>query len=268
MSLRIAVIPDVQAKHGVDLSHLADVGRYIADKQPQIIVCMGDFADMESLSSYDKGKKSFEGRRYKKDIEAAKRAMDILMDPIAKTMKYRPKMHLLYGNHEDRIDRAVEIQPEFDGVISKDDLSYESWGWETHEFLKPIFIEGVAFSHYFVSGPMCRPITTARALLNKLHASAIAGHQQTLDIARTNTLDGRAITTVIAGSCYTHKENYLGPQGNNHWRGMLFLNDVRGGDFDLMPLTLRYLRSRYEQKPTPQVRSRSSARGTQPSAGR
>ena len=33
------------------------------------VICMGDFASMDSMSSYDRKKKSFEGRRYKKDIE-------------------------------------------------------------------------------------------------------------------------------------------------------------------------------------------------------
>ena len=37
---------------------------------------MGDFASMDSLSSYDKGKKSLKGRRYKKDIDHAHDALE------------------------------------------------------------------------------------------------------------------------------------------------------------------------------------------------
>jgi hypothetical protein len=153
---------------------------------------------------------------------------------------------MLYGNHEERILRAIELQPEFEGVISLDDLGYVDAGWNTFDFLKPVIIDDIAYSHYFVSGVMGRPITTARSMLTKLHGSCIAGHQQTLDIARANRVDGTAITAVIAGACYEHDEAYLNAQSNNHWRGMLFLNDVRdAGDFDLMPLTIRYLKSRY-----------------------
>ena len=43
-------------------------GKMARDLKPTTIVCMGDFASMDSLSSYDKGKKSFEGRRYKKVV--------------------------------------------------------------------------------------------------------------------------------------------------------------------------------------------------------
>ena len=42
------VIPDVQAKPGVPLDHLTWGGNYIAEKKPDAIICIGDFADMPS----------------------------------------------------------------------------------------------------------------------------------------------------------------------------------------------------------------------------
>jgi hypothetical protein len=50
-------IPDVQAKEGVPFDHLDWIGRFIVDKKPDVIIQAGDFADMPSLSSYDRGKK-------------------------------------------------------------------------------------------------------------------------------------------------------------------------------------------------------------------
>ena len=43
-------------------------GRVAADYKVSHVICMGDFCCMDSLSSYDRGKKSFEGRRYQKDM--------------------------------------------------------------------------------------------------------------------------------------------------------------------------------------------------------
>ena len=77
-----AVIPDTQVKPGLDFSHLTWCGEYLAEKRPDVIVMIGDWADMPSLSEYDKGKKSFEGRTYKADIEASHEAMECLMTPI------------------------------------------------------------------------------------------------------------------------------------------------------------------------------------------
>lgn len=244
--MRIAVIPDTQAKPGVDFRFLTAVGRYIAEKRPEVIVHLGDFADMPSLSSYDKGKREFEGRRYVNDVAAAHRAMEVLLTPIEKAAGYKPRRVMLLGNHEDRINRATNNTPELAGLISTDDLRYKAYGWEVHEFLRPVVIRDIAFAHYFTSGVMGRPTTTAAALLAKKHMSCIAGHQQGFMMATANRADGKLLTGIIAGSCYEHREAYLGPQGNVHFRGMVFLNDVRrGGEFDVMPLTLSFLKRRY-----------------------
>jgi hypothetical protein len=248
--LRIMVIPDVQAKPGVDFSYLSRFGEYALEKRPSIIVVGGDWADMPSLSSYDKGKKAFEGRRYKRDIEAGQFAMQAFLKPIEdfnKTAKkpYNPRKVLLYGNHEHRIDRAVNDDPMLAGMLSKKDLAFEEYGWECHEFLEVVLIEGIAFSHYFTSGVMGRPVTSAQALLTKKHMSCLAFHQQGLQIATGHRADGTLLTAVIAGSAYEHSEDYLGPQGNNHWRGFLMLNDVKDGAFDLMPVSLSYINKKY-----------------------
>lgn len=60
---RHLVIPDTQVKPNESIDHLLWAGKYAVDMQPDTIICIGDWWDMGSLSSYDKGKKSFEGRR-------------------------------------------------------------------------------------------------------------------------------------------------------------------------------------------------------------
>jgi hypothetical protein len=248
---RILVLPDVQAKPGVDFSYLERIGLYIVEKKPDVIVCIGDFADMPSLSSYDKGKKSFEGRRYKRDIEAAQFAMQAFLKPINEHNEkhpgrpYTPRMVLTLGNHEERINRACNEDPKLDGVLSLKDLAYEEYGWEVHDFLKVIVIEGIAFSHYFTTGVMGRPAGSAQAQLRKCGMSCFAGHQQGKQIAYAHRADGRTITSIISGSCYEADESYLGPQGNQHWRGFWVLHDVQDGAFDEMPVSLSYINQRY-----------------------
>ena len=66
--LKIAVIADTQYKPGVSSDYLIATARYINSKNPDVVVHIGDHFDFPSLSSYDKGKKSFEGRRLKKDM--------------------------------------------------------------------------------------------------------------------------------------------------------------------------------------------------------
>lgn len=255
MTKSILVIPDAQVKPDTPTDHLRWLGNYIVQKKPDIIVNIGDFADMASLSSYDVGKKSFEGRRYRSDIEAQHRAMWELLNPLDrynqtqrnnKKRVYQPEMHLTLGNHENRINRAVNDDPKLDGTIGINDLQYESWGWQVHPFLEVINLQGISFSHYFVSGTAGRPASTANAQLNKTHNSCIAGHQQGLQIATGKRADGTLLTSIIAGSFYLHDEEYLGSQGNNHWRGALMLHGCENGQFDLNLLPMRYLQEKYD----------------------
>lgn len=248
------VIPDCQVKPGVPLDHLTWAGKYAAEKKPDVIVQIGDFADMSSLSSYDVGKKSFEGRTYAADVEVAKDAMAMLMEPIVaeqsrqrknKEKVWKPRLILPLGNHENRIPRAVNSDRKLDGLISTQDLGYETWGWEVYDFLDPVNVDGIMYCHYFTSGVMGRPITSANALLTKKHMSCVAGHQQGKQISTAEKADGTRITGIIAGSFYQHDEEYLHPQGNKHWRGCIMLHEVDNGQCDEMFISLDYLRKKY-----------------------
>jgi hypothetical protein len=253
------VIPDCQVKPDVDLNYLTYIGKYAAEKKPDVIVCIGDFADMPSLSSYDVGTKSFEGRRYNLDIESVYDGMSLLMAPIIaeqerlkrnKEKQWKPRLVMTLGNHEDRITRAINNDPKLDGLIGIGDLGYESFGWEVHPFLQVVVIDGIAYSHYFTSGAMGRPIGSAQALLTKLHMSAFAGHQQGRQIAYGKRADGREMTSIICGSAYpaSQQEAYLGIQGNQHWRGVYVLHEVHDGTFDEMAVSTRYLIERYTEE--------------------
>ena len=250
----ILVIPDVQCTKDTPTRHLHQMGKYIVEKQPDVIVQIGDFADMESLSSYDVGKKQFEGRTYQADIAASLTNMRVLLNPLRdlqarqrhwKKKVYDPRLELTLGNHENRINRAIDLDRKLEGLISVDDLKYKEFGWNVHPFLEVVEIEGIAFSHYFASGAMARPASTANAQLNKQHMSCIAGHQQGLQIATGKRADGALLTSVIAGSFYLHDEHYMGVQGNKHWRGALMLHNCKDGQFDLNLLPMAYLEKKY-----------------------
>jgi len=248
------IIPDTQVKDGVPLEHLSWAGEYIVYKKPDVIVMIGDFADMPSLSSYDVGRKSFEGRRYTSDIKASLLGMQMLLDPLfdhnrrqakLKKPQYKPRMIMTLGNHENRINRAVDADAKLEGVLSPDDLQYEYFGWEVFPYLEPVVVDGVAYCHFFTSGVMGRPVTTAQALINKKHMSCVMGHVQGRQIAYGTRADGKQITGLFAGGFYQHDEAYLNHQGNQHWRGLWMLHEVSDGSFDEMPISMEYLRKKY-----------------------
>lgn len=245
----IALIGDMQVKPDIDLSYCQRVGRYMAHKKPDIIVNIGDFADMPSLSFHDvPGSMGYEGQRYKNDILSVHRGMKLMMEPIQAEMArtgWKPRLVMTLGNHEDRINRTIKATPKLDGLMGLPDLEYERWGWEVIPFLKPIEICGVMFSHYFCTGVMGRPFNSAKSMLTKMAMSCCAGHQQGRDMAMGKRADGTNMTAIICGSTYEHDEGYLNHQTNNHWRGLYILHDVRNGEFEECAVTMRYLRSKY-----------------------
>ena len=181
------VIPDTQVKPNSPTDHLRWAGLYAAEKKPDVIVHIGDHFDMPSLSSWDVGKKSFEGRRYKDDIEAGIHAMEVFLQPIRdeqqrlkvnKHKQWRPRMVFTLGNHENRIERAIESDPKLDGLIGYKDLQLEEMGWEVYDFLDVVVIDQIAYAHYFTSGILGRPVSSARNMLSKKMMSCIWGHVQ------------------------------------------------------------------------------------------
>lgn len=252
---KILLIPDVHCRPGSDLSYLANIGKLAVEKKPDIIVNIGDFADMPSLSSYDVGKKSFEGRRYINDIQSALDGMEILLSPIKafneeakknhKT-RYKPRQVLLLGNHENRLLRAVNDDPKLEGILGVRDLRYEESGWEVYPFLEVVNVEGIMFSHYFTSGVMGRPVSSARLMLQKKHCSCVQGHVQHRDIAYSHTADGRELVGLFCGTAYKDHHEYLGNQGQDHFRGVWILKNVADGSFEPVAYTLDELDERYK----------------------
>ena len=243
--LRIANIPDVQAREGVELDHLDHAGKYIAAKQPDIINCIGDWWDLPSLSDWNKpGSLEKENRRYEADVAVGCDAMERFLNPIAKVAGYKPLMVFELGNHEDRVVRAYRADPSrFTGRLR--DLRLEQYGWKVIPYLQPVVIGGVAFCHFFPTGVMGRPVQSARALLSKMHMSCVAGHQQGRDIAYSRNAAGKTLTGLISGSFYQHNEPYMSPLANRHWRGMWMFHEVKDGQFDEMAVSISFLKRKF-----------------------
>jgi hypothetical protein len=246
------LIPDTQVAPGDPLDHLEWIGQDIARRKPDVIVHIGDHWHMDSLSMHDSiGSLSREGARVEDDIVAGLLGMERLVAPIRDELariarrritKWRPRMVFCEGNHEYRVQRAVEADPRWIGTLSMRHMDVERFGFERHEFLKPVEIDGVHYAHYWQSEKTSKPIGGSMDnRLNKICVSFVCGHEQGLLLHRRDLPVGKTIHAVIAGSCYLKAESYRGAQRSNEWRGVVVLNDVRNGDFEPMPLTLRYL---------------------------
>lgn len=247
---RHLIIPDTQVRPGVPTNHIRAAGRAILDYRPTNIIVMGDWWDMPSLSSHSKpGALELEGLRYRDDIDAGNEAFESLLEPL-KRSKWKPqKCDFLFGNHEHRVDRAVSADPKFAGALSRKHMLTP--GFERHEFLEPVWRDGVVYSHYFAATHSGRPLGgSIDAMLNRIGDSFVQGHVQGMKYGNRMYPTGKIRHGLVAGSFYQHDEAYRGAQGKTqyHWNGIVVLNDVRDGNYEIMPLSMDYLLRRFGGK--------------------
>ncbi len=252
MSKRCLVIPDPQNGPGRPTRHLSWAGHYIADKQPDVLAIIGDWGDFSSMSSYDKGKAVFEGRRLSKDWDSYRTSLDVFMAPWAGIGGYKPRLEYFEGNHEYRIKRAMNDNPELDMLPDVCGYMAEA-GWKAHPYLEVTKIDGVLFSHLFprtltgrvTNSSLKYGSSSANHMIRANMASCVAGHKPGFDYATVPGPGGKSLHGVIAGSFYLHNETYNGPGNDNFWRGLVMLNGFGGGQFDICPVSVRYLKEKY-----------------------
>lgn len=241
------IIPDIQDRPDVTKRHMEWIGHYIVEQKPDEVVQIGDWGDFNSLSTYDLKTKRAEGKRLKADLDSLQESVATLMGPIIKAKKKRPGLHVVLGNHEERLDRYVNENPELDGVLPTPTDIYRAAGWDVHEFLTPVVLDGMAYVHYMANPLSGKPYGgSALSILRNVGHSFVMGHRQVLDVAtRTLPVDGRQQWGIVAGACYPHDEDYKGAQGNKHWRGIIVLHEVEDGDCCPMFVSLEYLGRKY-----------------------
>jgi hypothetical protein len=236
------IIPDTQVKPGVPIEHLAWIGEYIVDKRPSKVIHLGDHFDMPSLSTYDKGTAKIEGQRIHDDILAGQAGMQALVAPMVRE-QFFPEMWYIPGNHDERLLRYVNTHPEAIGSFGWHSYGLEQYGWNVANYLEPVDIDGILYSHYFAN-PMSGKAYTGTSLhmLKTLGRSFVMGHRQVLDFATRTLVDGSQQIGIVAGACYLHDE------GNKHWRGIVVLHDVQDGFGNPMFVDLPFLERKYAKE--------------------
>lgn len=246
------IIPDSHAHPDYHNRRYSWLGNLVADIKPDVVINMGDWADMPSLCSYDFGKKSYEGRRYKLDVESALEAQELFRKPLREAKKKLPKLITLIGNHEQRIDKVVSNDAKLDGTVSLEDLQFKEYGWEVvpYEGSTPgiITVDGVSYAHYFVTGVMGRPISgthPAYQLLQKQYTSSVQGHIHVYDHCVRSTGRGNHIHGLIVGVYQDYYADYAGVANDLWLRGLPVLHDVENGKFDVEWISLERIRKAY-----------------------
>lgn len=257
----ILIIGDPHAHPAYCNDRFELIGKTVVQHLPDVVVCMGDFADMPSLSHYDRGKTSFEGQRYWKDIEAVRDAYRLMMAPIREYQKkladnnrkrYNPQLVFITGNHCDRINKVVDSDSRLHGTIGLHDLPWygQGEGWEVVPFKVFKTIAGVNFIHYVPTrmGTAMSSKHLAHAVCTEKAVSVVVGHSHVLDYYERSRPDGSRFFGLSAG-CFSHPDHDEGwSRGTDDiwWRGLVLLKGVENGYWKSKAyLTMKSLEEEY-----------------------
>ena len=251
------VIPDSHCHKGDNLRRFKWLGQFIVEKKPDVIVNLGDFWDMGSLCSYDKGKRDFIFKNVADDIESGHEAETLLYGPLIdynkqmirnKQKQYNPVIIKLLGNHEDRVRKLLEYEPRWDGSVSMESFKTKlALNEKVVPYQDYVEQDGVYYSHCWASGVLGKPVGSARALVMKKGVSCTQGHSHFLDHSLLIRPDGTLIRGLIAG-CFLDKDykGFGGPQVDNiYWKGVIYKTNVNNGGYDLEEISIQRLEEMY-----------------------
>lgn len=246
------VIPDIHAHPDHDNVRADYLSQLIIDLQPDVVINLGDQFDMSSLSGYDKGKRSFVGRSYKNDLNSGLEFSERLWEPVRARKKRLPYRIYIEGNHEHRIEKALDLNPELVGTIDFEDYDLDRYYDEVvrYEGSTPgiIEVDGVNYSHYFISGVLGRPISgehPAYSLSTKLGGSVTAGHLHTVDYNVRTDVYGRKRHALIAGCFFDYNSDWAGSANDLYWRGVVVKRNVFNGEYDPEFISMNQLVKEY-----------------------
>lgn len=242
MSESILVIPDCHSKPESTTDRFDWLGQYIVDEKPDHIVQVGDFLDMQSLSSYDKGKGTGEGKRFAADVAAGRRDLEALFAPMdrhnlnrrkKKKAPYKPNKVFLWGNHEDRIRKWENDNPALSGMVEVHMGGIHYYFDEVVPFKQIYVNQGIAFCHYFPS-KMGRAIggkNAARTITLEVMMSNVSGHSHNLHHCVHTRGDGQKLIGLVGGwyGDVSHSERWSAGTEHSWWNGVILLDDIENG---------------------------------------
>ena len=232
------------------------LGSLIEDIKPDYTVDLGDGADMTSLNSYDtRYPKTVVAQSYEADIDNYNEAQDRIWGRYKISKKKRPFRIGMEGNHENRIKKAVALDPRIGGGkygISFKHLQTDNWFDEYYEYENSApaiaTYDGVSYAHYFSAGNYCSAISGlhhAYALLQHRHHSSTCGHSHKRSIYFRDSAYPRPLLGLVAGNFKGKKEHWAGQSNNEWWSGVIIKRNIDQGVYDPEFVSMERLKEAY-----------------------
>lgn len=185
--------------------------------------------DIASLSAWDYDKKRImEGRRYLKEVKAANKELDFLEE-------HCKKITYLEGNHEDRVNRYLDKNPEMEGLIEIQDvlkIKERNIKWvKMNDLYK---LGDMYFTHGMYTNKYC-----AQKHLDTLGCNITFGHGHKTQTAFQNHAMAKPIMAYALGTLGDKAPDYMRNRPAN-WINQfaIYYYDTNTGRFNLYPINI------------------------------
>jgi hypothetical protein len=238
---RLLVIGDLHQNpgqpHRVDV--LTWIAKYASRERFDRIIQVGDWSSWDSVSAHDRND-TLAGRHkpsIRQDMDNLKESLQAWR--LGMAPDYRPKQDILLGNHEYRLERWCNANPETaeSFTLQRDEL-FAQFGWRVRPYGELYYVNGVAFVHHPVNGAgrAFGGKTGPQRAANDAVCPIVSGHthrRQCHDSPKIGPTDSISMVEVGCAMPWGEIESYAQHSSTGWWWGVV---DLRVSDATITDL--------------------------------
>lgn len=229
----VLAVGDFHDKPELSKERATWIGRLAAEKRPDRVVSIGDWADLGSLSTHEApgSAKHAAMTTFADDLESLDESLSAFHRdlPVGSI-----PVHLTLGNHENRAWRAANADPKrCSDMPLRVEQAYARYRWQTHPFGQFLSIGGCSFVHVplNIMGREMGGRHLERSVANDALSSVIMGHTHRRGMFSAPKVgQGNQITCLNLGTAMP--TGYVAPYAKlsvTGWSYGVYLLRLRGG---------------------------------------
>ena len=250
---RVLAIGDLHQdpRHPERLDVLTWIARFASEQRFDRIIQVGDWSTFDSVNQHDDN--STMGGRLKPPIREDLSNLVASHQAFRRGISedYKPRMDFLLGNHENRLERFENANPESAQTftLSRDE-TFAQFGWRTRPYGELFYVEGVAFTHHPTNGAgrAFGGKTGPQRAANESTVPVVSGHthrRQVHDSPKIGPVDVISMVEIGCGMPWGTVEAYAKIGLTGWWWGVVPMTLQGGQITDLNFLSMLSIRSRY-----------------------
>lgn len=250
---RVLVIGDLHQdpRRPDRLDVLTWIARHASEERYDRIIQVGDWSTYDSVNNHDKND-TFAARfkpGIRDDLDNLTASHQAFRRGVASD--YKPRMVFLNGNHENRLERFENANPEaVDTFTLAREETFSQFGWKTRPYGELFYVDGVAFTHHPTNGAgrAYGGKTGPQRAANESTVPVVSGHthrRQVHDSPKIGPVDVISMVEVGCALPWGTVEDYAKHGLTGWWWGVVPMTIQQGVITDLAFKSMLWLRDRY-----------------------